>query len=151
MIDIEILFYLSSYTLTGKDSKLNNLMEEQIKVLLVDDHQMMRDGLRNTINKQEDMKVSGEASNGKEAIQFVNENPPDAIVMDVDMPDMIGIEATHKIMSIIPEAIVIGLTLHDSPKLRENMLRVGASAYITKNEAVETLCSTIREKAMNVV
>lgn len=125
--------------------------QKEIKVLLVDDHQMMRDGLRHIINKQQDMKVIGEASNGQKAIQFVQENQPDAIIMDVDMPSMIGIEATHKIMSISPQAIVIGLTLHDSPKLRENMLRVGASAYITKNEAVEKLCSTIREKAMNVV
>lgn len=124
-------------------------MEEsdQIEVLLADDHRMMRDGLRSTINQHPDMVVIGEASNGEQAIIFVQENSPDIVVMDVDMPIMDGIEATKTIRSITPEVDIVGLSLHEIPVMKENMLKAGASAYISKDEAANTLCSTIRQEA----
>lgn len=124
-------------------------MEEQkeIEVLLVDDHKMVRDGLRNAINKQKNLTVIGEASNGEEAIIFVEENFPDIILMDVDMPVMSGVEATKIIISTLPKAKIIGLSLHESPTVKENMHRAGASAYLTKDDAFDTLCATIRKEA----
>lgn len=120
--------------------------QEEIEILLVDDHKIVRDGLRNTINKQQNLGVIGEASNGEEAIVFVQDNFPDAVVMDVDMPVMDGIEATKIISSIMPNVNVIGLSLHEIPTMKENMLKAGASAYITKDEASDKLCATIRKE-----
>lgn len=123
-------------------------MEEQreITVLVVDDHQMLRDHIRNIIDKQENQTVIGEASNGEEAINFVKENDPDVIVLDVNLPDMDGIKVTKKITSIIPQAVVIGLSLHKSQNMVERMLRAGASAYIGKDKVFENLTNTIQEE-----
>lgn len=117
----------------------------EIKILLVDDHKMMRDGLRNTVKKQQDLTVIGEASNGKEAVEFVQKNSPDVVIMDVNMPIMDGIEATQHIMSAMPKVTIIGLSLHEGTTVKKNMLKVGAAAYVTKDKAVKTLCATIRE------
>lgn len=124
-------------------------MKEQkvIDVLLVDDHKMIREGLRSTINGQQYLTVIGEASNGEEAIIFAEDNFPDVIVMDVDMPVMGGIEATKIIMAILPKTSIIGLSLHESPTVKENMRKAGASAYLTKNDAFDALCATIRKEA----
>lgn len=125
-------------------------MEKKIKVLLVDDHQMVRDGLREIINKQQGLEVVDEGTNGKEAIELVQKSDPDVIIMDVDMPIMDGIEATEKIMSITTEINIIGLSLHDRPEVKENMLKAGASAYITKNEAFETLFTAFKKKQSRI-
>lgn len=119
--------------------------QKEIKILLVDDHKMMRDGLRNILKKHQDLTVIGEASNGKDAIEFVQENSPDVIIMDVNMPVMDGIKATKKIISSTPEATIIGLSLHESNSVKNNMLDAGASAYLTKNKTVVSLCDTIRK------
>src|SRR5699024_9781231 len=99
------------------------------------------------VNEQEDLTVIGEASNGKEAIKLAAETAPDIVVMDVNMPDMNGIEATQKIMSNDPNLRIIGLSLHNHGNVTESMLQAGASAYLSKNEAFETLCATIRSEA----
>lgn len=123
--------------------------QKELEVLLVDDHRMMRDGLRSTINNQPNLTVIGEASNGEEAIILAEDNVPDVVVMDVNMPVMNGIDATKSIRSIIPTVTIIGLSLHEMPTVKERMLRAGASAYITKNEASDTLCATIRKEALS--
>lgn len=116
-----------------------------IKVFLVDDHQMMRSGLRNLINSERGLKVIAEASDGSEVLDQVKETSPDVIIMDVDMPIKNGIEATYEVKKLYPDLPVIGLSLHDNKEVADAMMRAGASVYVTKTEAFETLCSTIRQ------
>lgn len=120
--------------------------QKEIKVLLVDDYKMMRNVLRNTINNQQNVVVIGEASNGEEAIIFAKDNFPDVIVMDVNMPVMGGIEATKIIMAILPQAKIIGLSLHESPTVKENMHKAGATAYISKDEDFDKLYAMIHKE-----
>lgn len=125
---------------TGSDLK--------IKVLLVDDHQMMREGLQRIIEEEDDLTVIGEASDGEEAVKLAQEAYPDVIIMDVNMPGMNGIEATREITSNTPQVRIIGLSLQEEKNVAEAMRSAGASAYLTKSEVFETLCATIRSEAM---
>lgn len=120
---------------------------DDIRVLLVDDHKMMREGLRKIVNEQDDLRVIAEASNGEEAVHLAQEEVPDIIVMDVNMPVMDGITATQEIMAKVSGQRIIGLSLHDHDKVISSMRSAGATAYLTKNEAFETLCATIRSEA----
>ncbi len=122
---------------------------QKIKVLLADDHQMVREGLRKIIEEEDDMMVIGEAADGEEAVELSHSTSPDIILMDVNMPRMGGIEATQKILSDMPHIRVIGLSLHDDESVIEEMYNVGATAYLTKTEAFEALCATIRGEAMS--
>lgn len=122
--------------------------QKEIEVLLVDDQKMIREGLRNTINQQQNLAVIGEVPNGEEALIFVQDKHPHVIVMDVDMPVMDGIEATKIIISIKPNVKIIGLSLHETPTVKESMLKAGASAYLSKNEACDRLCATIRKQVI---
>lgn len=119
----------------------------KIRVLLVDDHKMMRDGLKRIVNEQDDMIVVAEASDGFKALKAAEENQPDVIVMDVNMPGLDGINATRKLTERMPQIKVIGLSFHDHKNAAESMRRAGATAYLSKNEAFETLCATIRSEA----
>lgn len=119
----------------------------KISVMLVDDHEMMRKGLKNLINSEDDLIVISEVASGEEAVRTVKKIKPDIIVMDINMPGINGIEATRKVKEEIPDIRVIGLSLHDSKEVVENMRNAGAVAYLPKSEAFETLCATIRSEA----
>lgn len=121
--------------------------EEKIKVLLVDDHRMFRNGLRKIIEEQDDLTVVGEAGDGKEAVNLSRKISPDVILMDVNMPKMDGIEASRKISSDMPDIRIIGVSLHDSPEVIQEIRNAGASAYLKKTEAFESLIVTIRAEA----
>lgn len=125
----------------GQDSSM------KITVMLVDDHEMIRVGLKKLINSQDDLIVISEVSSGEQALQTAKKTAPDIIVMDINMPGMNGIEATRKIKELLPDIRVIGLSLHDSEDVIERMRNAGAAAYLTKSEAFETLCATIRSEA----
>ncbi len=133
----------------SQKERLQVELQQKIKVLLVDDHEMMRRGLRQMIEKQDDFIVAEEASNGKEAVELARETSPHIIIMDVNMPEMDGIEATQKIKTEMPDVCIIGLSLHDSSEVIENMLSAGASDYLTKNEAFESLIATIRSEIIS--
>jgi CheY-like chemotaxis protein len=121
-------------------------LRQNLNILLVDDHDMVRKGLRQMIEQQDDMSVVAEASDGREAVELARRYSPDIIVMDVNMPVMDGIEATQKIKSEMPNIRIIGLSLHDSEEVIQNMYNAGASSYLIKNEAFETLIKTIRSE-----
>lgn len=121
--------------------------KDLIRVLLADDHRMVREGLKKIVDAEDDMTVVAEASNGEGAVELAKETAPDIVVMDVNMPKMNGIDATQEILSTLSDIRIVGLSLHDHQNVVEGMRNAGATAYLTKNEAFETLCATIRSEA----
>jgi len=115
-----------------------------IKVILADDHQIMREGLRSVLEKQKDMEVVAEAKNGREAVELSQELSPDVIVMDIAMPDLNGIEATRQIVAQAPEVKVLALSMHSDRRFAAGMLSAGASGYLLKDCASEELVQAIR-------
>lgn len=118
----------------------------ELQIMLADDHQLVRNGFRQMLNKQQDLTVIAEASDGEEAVEMARKTNPDVILMDVNMPRMDGIDATKIISSELSQICIIGLSLHDSDEVIQNMLSAGAAAYVTKDQAFETLCETIRSQ-----
>ncbi len=116
-----------------------------IKVLIVDDHKIVRDGLRTLIEKQKDMEVIGEAQGGREAVKLANKLHPDVIIMDISMPDMNGMEATRRIMSKNHKCKIIALSMHSDKRFVTGMLEAGASGYLLKDCAFEDLAKAIRQ------
>jgi len=112
-------------------------MGTRIRILLADDHTILRAGLRMMLNAQPDMEVIGEAQDGKQAINATMHLQPDIVLMDITMPDMGGIEATRQIKKIAPEVKVLILTMHENDEYVFQALRAGASGYILK-EAADT-------------
>ena len=115
-----------------------------IRVLLVDDHAIVRQGVAQLLSGVPEITLVAEASNGKEAIQLTRELRPDVVVMDVNMPQMSGVEATRAIHAQWPEVLVIGLSMYHEPHRAEEMRQAGAVGYVNKSEVTETLLSTIR-------
>jgi CheY-like chemotaxis protein len=109
------------------------------RVLLVEDHAMVRQGLRGILERYDDVSVVGEAGNGIEALSLNTELMPDVIFMDVNMPQMDGIEATKRIKQARPEAIIIALSVNTSSQIMDAMKAAGASAFVSKESAVEEL------------
>lgn len=122
--------------------------KQKIRILISDDHQLIRRALRKAIAKQDDMMVVGEATDGIEAVKFTKETSPDVILMDVDMPKMDGITATEKIMSFDKHIRIIGLSLYDQKLISERMLKAGAVAYTTKDDDLNILWNIIRKEAI---
>jgi DNA-binding NarL/FixJ family response regulator len=103
-----------------------------IRVLICDDHDLIRQALINTINSEFDMEVIGEAVDGEQAVDMASKLKPDAIVMDIQMPTLSGIEATKRIKDILPNTVILVLTVHDSNEYILRILEAGASGYLTK-------------------
>lgn len=118
-----------------------------IRVLLVDDHTLVRDGLRRGLSGEDDLEVIGEASNGEEAVSAVARVQPDVVLMDVSMPVCDGVEATKRLRRTNPELPVVMLTMHgDSPTLT-SAIRAGASGYLLKDARIEEVAEAIRTAA----
>jgi two-component system response regulator NreC len=116
----------------------------KIRLLLVDDHQIVRAGLRMLFMAEQDMDIVGEANNAQEALQAVRELKPDVVLMDVAMPGMSGIEATRRIKEANPSVAVLALTMHEDEQYFFEMLNAGASGYMPKRAAPDDLVSAIR-------
>lgn len=116
---------------------------DTIRVLLVDDHKMVREGFRTLIECDPQLEVAGEAANGEEAIELTRLLQPDVVIMDINMPRMNGIEATRRIKQEMPHVAVIGLSVHDDRGLASSMLEAGASCYLTKGGQSEELSRAI--------
>ena len=113
-------------------------------VLLVDDHILLRKGLRVLIDDEDGLSVVGEAGDGQEAIHRARELKPDIVVMDVNMPNLNGIDATRQILEESPETRVLALSSYSSKPFVEKMLEVGASGYLLKQSSPEELVRAIR-------
>jgi len=111
--------------------------------MLVDDHDIVRTGLRTFLETQEGMQVVAEARNGEEAIQRAVEAQPDVVIMDITMPHMDGLEATRRLKGSLPACHVLALTVHEDKQYLFEMLTAGASGYITKQSAAEELVAAI--------
>jgi DNA-binding NarL/FixJ family response regulator len=115
-----------------------------IKILLADDHAIVRDGLAESIQKQEDMDVVGQAKNGLSAIEMVRKQNPDIVVMDISMPDINGMDATREILRDFPKVKIIALSMHSAKKFVREMFKAGASGYLLKDCKFKELAEAIR-------
>jgi DNA-binding NarL/FixJ family response regulator len=122
-----------------------------IRILVADDHGVLRAGLTTLLNAQPDMEVVGEAENGNVAITLTLETQPDVVLMDISMPDMDGIEATKKIEQLNTEARVLILSLHEDSELIKEAIRCGARGYILKKALKEDLIRAIHEVMRNEI
>ena len=110
-----------------------------LRILLADDHRIMREGLRSLLEKQPDTEVIAEAENGRTTVQMSRRFKPDVVLMDIIMPDLNGIEATRQILAELPDIKVIALSMHSDKKFVVEMLGAGASGYLLKDTAFEEL------------
>jgi len=116
---------------------------KKIRLMLVDDHEVVRVGLKTFLQTQEDFEVVAEASNGEEAISHALATHPDVILMDITMPGVDGLEATRRLRVLCPKCLVLALTVHDDKQYFMEMLAAGASGYITKQAAGDDLIAAI--------
>ena len=120
------------------------MKEEKIRVLIVDDHAVVRGGLRLFLLAFDDLKLVGEASNGKEAVLLCQEKKPDVVLMDLVMPEMNGIEAIRSIREKMPQIEIVALTSFPEENLVQDSLEAGAISYLMKNASANELASAIR-------
>jgi DNA-binding NarL/FixJ family response regulator len=119
----------------------------KIRVMLAEDHQTVREGLKLLVSAQDDMEIVGEAENGREAVQTAQKLLPDVLVMDVSMPELNGLKATVKIRESCPAVKVLTLTRHTDDGYLQELLRAGASGYVLKQSASTELLHAIRAVA----
>jgi len=115
-----------------------------IRILLADDHGIIRQGLCSLLEKQPDMEVVGEAEDGQKALELVRQLVPDVVIMDVTMPNLNGVGATRQITKEFPKVKVLALSIHSHKRFVADMLRAGAAGYILKECLLEELIEAIR-------
>lgn len=121
---------------------------QTITLLLADDHPVVREGIKFSLAANRTIRVIGEASNGKEAVALAKKLQPDVILMDIQMPEMSGLEATKLVVKLVPRTKILALTTHDNREYIVNMTKMGAKGYVFKDtppselvKAIETVCS----------
>ncbi|KPL06096.1 hypothetical protein AMJ85_10685, partial [candidate division BRC1 bacterium SM23_51] len=112
-----------------------------IRILLADDHNILREGLRGLLEKQPDVRVVGEANNGMATVQLARELSPDVIIMDITMPGLNGVEATRQIVAANPRVKIVALSVHCEQDYVVAMLKAGAAGYLVKDCAFAELAS----------
>jgi len=122
-----------------------------IRVVLADDHKIMREGLCSLLQNEPRMEIVGVAEDGRSALQLVRETKPDVVVMDVAMPDLNGMEATRKIKAEMPEVRILALSMHSDKRYISSMLQAGASGYLLKDCAFKELVQAIHTVARKQV
>ena len=123
----------------------------KISLILADDHAVVRSGLRMLLEAQAEIEIIAEAESGREAVSLARSLRPDIILMDIQMPDLNGIEATKQIKKLAPETAVLALTMHEDEQYFFEMLRAGASGYVPKRAAPDELLTAIRTVARGEV
>ncbi len=117
------------------------------KILIVDDHEVVRDGLKNILTSLDNITIAGEAGNGEDAVKMYSTLKPDLVIMDISMPGMNGIEATRVIKEKDPDARILILTMHDNQEYLNQIIRSGAKGFILKNTDKEELLDAVRTVA----
>ena len=112
---------------------------KKISVVIVEDHELMRDGIRSSIEADQRFEVVGEAADGEEAVELVNRLCPDVVIMDINMPVMDGLEATRVVKEHFPEVKVLIMSMHDKEGYIQNALEAGADGYILKNTSQDEM------------
>ena len=120
-----------------------------IRVLLSDDHRIVREGLRSLLEKEPDIELVGEAEDGRSTLELASRLKPQVVVMDISMPDLNGIDATRKLLEKLPSVKVLALSMHTDQRFIEGMLRAGATGYLPKDCASEELVLAIRTVLSN--
>ena len=128
---------------TMAPAKQTSVKDSRARILLVDDHAMVRQGLRSVLDGYPDIEVVGEAGNGEEAIEQVIKYKPDVVLMDINMPRLNGVEATAKIKSLYPDSFIIGLSVQTGGQVQQAILAAGAAMLLTKEAAVDELYQAI--------
>ncbi len=118
---------------------------KRITVLLAEDHMIVREGLRNLLELEDDLEVVGEAPNGREAVALVKKIPPDVVLMDVSMPLLNGLEATRQVLQAVPATKVIILTAYSDDNYVKNAMASGAVGFLIKQNSAFEVCRAIRE------
>jgi DNA-binding NarL/FixJ family response regulator len=129
---------------SGGEEMHQKSSSHDIRIVLADDHDILRQGLKLLLQTQEDMSVVGEARNGLEAVQLVSELHPNVVVMDISMPLLDGMEACERIRIQEPQTQLLMLTMHESEEYFLQSLRKGAAGYIVKKAAPTELCNAVR-------
>ena len=114
------------------------------RVLIADDHKILRDGLRTLLDKEPAIEVLGEAADGRSAVQLARELNPDVVIMDIGMPGLNGIDATRQVLADVPGTRVLALSMHSDKRYVTQMLQAGASGYLLKDSAFGELTTAIR-------
>jgi DNA-binding NarL/FixJ family response regulator len=119
-------------------------MMSKLRILLAEDHETVREGIRMIVNAQADMEVVGEASDGREAVARATELLPDILVMDVSMPQLNGLKATERMREVCPQVKILTLTRHTDDGYLQQLLRAGASGYVLKQSSPSEMLRAIR-------
>jgi two-component system invasion response regulator UvrY len=115
-----------------------------IRVMLVDDHRLVRAGLKRVLSEVPDIEVVGEAGTGEEALELAKKHPPDVVLMDVNMPGMGGLETTRRLVARMPQVKVVAVSMHLEEPYPSRMLEAGAAGYISKDSAADEVATAIR-------
>ncbi len=114
------------------------------RLLLVDDHRVVRSGLRLLLDNEVDLTIVGETGTGQEALQLVEQLQPDLVLMDIGLPDLSGIDVTYQIKQRWPDVAIVALTIHEDEEYFFKMLQAGVNGYVTKRAAPEELLTAVR-------
>jgi DNA-binding NarL/FixJ family response regulator len=138
---------MPSQTVSGNESQNSNLSVEpqmrNLRILVVDDHDIIRRGLKDLLTAKAGWEICGEAKTGKEAVTLSEQLKPDIIVMDISMPDLNGMEAARRIHKILPKTGILILTMHFSDQLVREVVEAGARGYILKSDADKELVTAV--------
>lgn len=121
------------------------MKKEPIRILIVDDHKLVRETWKMLLQLHESFEIAGECANGAEAIEKSQELKPDIILMDINMSPVNGFEATKKIIQLLPETGIIGLSVNNQAAYARHMLRMGAKGYVTKHSSPDEMITAILE------
>jgi DNA-binding NarL/FixJ family response regulator len=137
--------------MTKPEPIASNAAAARKKILIVDDHPLMREGLRGTINREPDLVVCGEAENASQAMELFQRLTPDLVLLDITLPGKSGLELVKDLKAIHPGIVILAISMHDESHYAERILRAGASGYITKLQPPEELIRAVRQVLDNLV